>query len=254
LGEGLQHQDGHSHVLASVVPTCQAYDPAFAYEVATIIESGLHRMYGDNDDVYYYLTLYNENYIQPAMPEGSRQGIIDGLYRFDAGPGDGDHAATILFSGPSQGAARAAQVELSDRFGVSAELWSVTSYKNLREEALAVDRWNRLNPTLPRRTPFVTEQLNASRGPIVAVTDYMRMVPDQIAPYVPRTFTSLGTDGFGRSDTREALRDFFETDMRHVVVATLASLASEGAIPPDVVSDAIAHYGIDPDVAPPWTR
>ena len=254
LGEGLQHQDGHSHVLASVVPTCEAYDPAFAYEVASIVESGLHRMYGDNEDVYFYLTLYNENYIQPAMPEGCRQGIIDGLYRFDAGPGGGDHAATILFSGPSQGAARAGQTELSDRFGVSAELWSATSYKKLRQEALEIDRWNRLNPTMPRRLPFVTEQLNTSQGPIVAVTDFMRIVPDQIAPYAPRTFTSLGTDGFGRSDTREALRDFFETDMRHLVVATLASLASQDAISPNVVFDAIAAYDINPDVAAPWTR
>lgn len=253
-GEGLQHQDGHSHVLASVVPTCEAYDPAFAYEMAAIIESGLHRMYVDDEDVYFYLTLYNESYVQPAKPQGSDQGILDGLYRFATGQDGLTHKATILFSGPSQKAAREARTELAERFDVSAELWSTTSFKKLREEALAADRWNRLHPDRPARTPFVTAQLDTSAGPIVAVTDYMRIVPDQIAPYSPRPFTSLGTDGFGRSDTREALRDFFETDMRHVVVATLASLASAGELSPDRVAAAIADYGIDPDTAAPWTR
>jgi pyruvate dehydrogenase E1 component len=253
LGEGLQHQDGHSHVLASVVPPCQAYDPAFAYEMATIIEDGLHRMYVDNEDIYYYLTLYNESYVQPAKPEGSHDGILEGLYRFDAGP-DGDLRATILFSGPSQKAAREAQTELSDRYGISVELWSATSYKRLREEALGVERWNRLHPEGQRRIPYVTQQLTSSKGPIIAVTDYMKAVPDQVAPYAPRAFSSLGTDGFGRSDTREQLRDFFETDMRHVVVATLAALATGGTIDPSVVSEAISGYGIDPDVPAPWLR
>ncbi len=253
LGEGLQHQDGHSLALASVVPPVQAYDPAFAYEMATIIKDGLRRMYVDGEDIYYYLTLYNENYVQPAMPDGATQGILDGLYRFDEGPG-GELRATILFSGPAQSAARAAQKELSDVFGVSAELWSVTNYKRLREEALEVDRWNRLHPEDDPRTPFVAQQLAGSKGPIVAVTDYLRMVPDQVAPFMPRSFTSLGTDGFGRSDTREALRGFFETDSRHVVVATLAALAKGGALDPGIVSKAIGDYGIDPDVAPPWTR
>jgi pyruvate dehydrogenase E1 component len=253
-GEGLQHQDGHSHVLASVVPTCEAYDPAFAYEVAAIIESGLHRMYVDDEDVYFYLTLYNENYIQPAKPDGVHQGILDGLYLFSSGHEGLDHQVTILFSGPSQKAAREAQTELAEHFGVSADLWSATSFKKLREEALSVDRWNRLHPDQQPRKPFVTEQLASSAGPIVAVTDYMRIVPDQIAPYAPRPFTSLGTDGFGRSDTREALRDFFETDMRHVVVAILGSLASEGAVGSDVVAKAISDYGIDPETAAPWER
>jgi pyruvate dehydrogenase E1 component len=253
-GEGLQHQDGHSHVLASVVPTCEAYDPAFAYEVAAIIESGLHRMYVDDEDVYFYLTLYNENYIQPAKPDGVHQGILDGLYRFAVGQDGLAHQATILFSGPSQKAARDAQTELAERFDVAAELWSATSFKKLRDEALTIDRWNRLHPEQTPRTPFVTAQLEMSGGPIIAVTDYMRIVPDQIAPYAPRPFTSLGTDGFGRSDTREALRDFFETDMRHVVVATLGALARTGAISPDVVAGAISDYGIDPDTAAPWLR
>jgi pyruvate dehydrogenase E1 component len=254
LGEGLQHQDGHSHVLASVVPTCEAYDPAFAYEMAAIIESGLHRMYANNEDIYYYLTLYNENSVQPAMPPDALQGIVDGMYRFSKGEDDATVAATILFSGPAHEAARAATTELADRYGVSADLWSVTSYKKLREQALDVDRWNRLHPTEQPRQPWVTDQLATSKGPIVAVTDYMRMVPDQIAAYAPRSFTSLGTDGYGRSDTREALRAFFETDMAHIVVATLASLASEGTISRETVAKAIADYEIDPEVGAPWLR
>ncbi len=254
LGEGLQHQDGHSHVLASVVPTCQAYDPAFAYETATIVENGIQRMYGDNEDVYFYLTLYNESYVQPPKPEGSTEGILAGLYRFADAPSGGDHAATILFSGPAQGAARAAQAELAEHYGVAAELWSATSYKKLREEALAVDRRNRLHPTSEPLVPFVTNTLRSSSGPIIAVTDYMRMVPDQIAPYAPRTFTSLGTDGFGRSDTREALRSFFEVDEGNIVVAVLAALAWEGSIDRDLVLNAIERYGIDPESLPPWRR
>jgi pyruvate dehydrogenase E1 component len=253
LGEGLQHQDGHSHVLASVIPPCQAYDPAFAYEMATIVKDGLKRMYVDNEDIYYYLTLYNENYVQPPMPDGAEHGIIEGLYKFADGP-PGDLRATILFSGPSHAAARAAQAELSDRFGIAVELWSATNYKRLREQALQIDRWNRLHPQAERRSAFVTTQLSRSRGPIVAVSDYMRIVPDQIAPFAPRKFTSLGTDGFGRSDTRAALRAFFETDMRHVVVATLAALAEGGTIDSSVVIGAIDDYDIDPDIAAPWLR
>jgi pyruvate dehydrogenase E1 component len=239
-----------------VVPTCQAYDPAFAYETATIVENGIRRMYGDNEDVYFYLTLYNESYVQPPKPEGSTDGIIAGLYRFAEAPATatGELAATILFSGPAHGAARAAQTELAEHYGVAAELWSATSYKKLREEALAADRWNRLHPTAEPQVPFVTDVLRTSAGPIIAVTDYMRMVPDQIAPYAPRTFMSLGTDGFGRSDTREALRSFFEVDAGNVVVAVLAALAWEGAIDRDLVQKAIDRYGIDPESLPPWRR
>jgi pyruvate dehydrogenase E1 component len=252
-GEGLQHQDGHSLVLASVVPPCQAYDPAFAYEMSTIVEDGLRRMYGDGEDIYYYLTLYNEGYVQPPKPEGADAGIIEGLYRFEDAPG-ADVRATILFSGPAHAAAREARAELEEHFGVGAELWSVTSYKRLREEAMAADRWNRFHPDEERRVPVVTQRLEASEGPIVAVTDYMRTVPDQIAPYAPRTFRSLGTDGFGRSDTREALRTFFEVDMPNIVVAVLSALADDGAIEPAAVRKAIDRYGIDTDVEPPWTR
>jgi pyruvate dehydrogenase E1 component len=254
LGEGLQHQDGHSHLLASTVPVCQAYDPAFAYEMATIVRDGLHRMYVDDEDIYYYLTLYNENYPQPVKPEGVDDGIIAGLYRWADAPEDTAAKATILFSGPLQGAARRAQAELADHYGVGAELWSATSYKRLREDALETERWNRLHPSEKRRFPYVTRMLADSSGPVVAVTDYMKAVPDQVARWVPGTFIPLGTDGFGRSDTREALREFFEVDAANVVIAVLAGLADQGKVEPAMVQDAIARFGIDPDTPDPARR
>jgi len=274
LGEGLQHQDGHSLVLASTVPTCQAYDPAFAYEMATIIADGMKRMYGGpapagvqgdetGESRFYYLTLYNENYPMPARPDGlTDDDITSGLYRWAPAPPSGHrHAATILFSGSAQGAAREAQIELAEHYDVGAELWSATSYKRLREDALTIERSNRLHPTEPPALAPVTAKLATSSGPITAVTDFMKAVPDQIARFVPitesgrpRWFTSLGTDGFGRSDTREALRRFFETDTGHVVVAVLSGLAAEGEIDSSVVADAIKRYEVDPNVADPRTR
>jgi pyruvate dehydrogenase E1 component len=257
LGEGLQHQDGHSHVLASTVPTCRAYDPAFAYEMAAVVRDGLHRMYGDRPEPgFTYLTLYNENYGMPARPAHVQEDdIVAGLYRWDGAPDGLEPRATVLFSGTAHLAARDAQAALAEQ-GVGVELWSATSYKRLREEALSVERWNRLHPGEERRTPFVTTQLDRSTGPIVAVSDFMKLVPDQIARFVPagRTFTSLGTDGFGRSDTREALRRFFETDAAHVEVAVLSALAHQGACPPDVVAGAIARHGLDADLPDPATR
>ncbi|MCU0269350.1 MAG: pyruvate dehydrogenase (acetyl-transferring), homodimeric type [Acidimicrobiales bacterium] len=257
LGEGLQHQDGHSLVLASTVPTCQAYDPAFAYELAAIVDDGLRRMYDTDEKVFYYLTVYNETYVMPARPAHvSAADITSGLYRWADPPEGTTHRATVLFSGSAHGAARQAQAELAEHYGVGAELWSATSYKRLREDALGVERWNRLHPGLAPRTAHVTEQLARSTGPVVAVTDFMKAVPDQIARFVPagRVFTSLGTDGFGRSDTREALRRFFETDTAHVVVAVLSGLAAAGELGPEVVADAIARYGLDPDAPDPRTR
>ena len=251
-GEGLQHQDGHSLVLASTVPVCEAYDPSFAYEVGAIIESGINRMYGDDpDDVFYYLTLYNENYHQPPKPEGSDQGIIDGLYRWkEAEKGSGPRAG-ILFSGTANLAAREAADELAEHYQVRPELWSATSYKKLREEAMGVERWNRLHPESEPRVPFVTTALTEVGGPIVAVTDFMKMVPDQVGRWVPGGLTTLGTDGFGRSDSRHALRRFFETDTGHVVVATLSALAGVDKIPSSAVTDAIKRYEIDPDIVDP---
>jgi pyruvate dehydrogenase E1 component len=254
LGEGLQHDDGQSLVLASTVPNVQAYDPAFAYEVATIIEDGIRRMYGpEPEDIFYYLTLYNENYEMPARPEGAREGILRGLYRFSEAPSGPSRRATILFSGTASQAALSAQKLLAEEHDVAAELWSATSYKALREDALSVERWNRLHPSLQPRTPFVTEALSSAAGPVVAVTDFMKAVPDQVARWVPRTFCPLGTDGYGLSDTREALRRHFETDASHLVVAVLDGLRAEGDAKAEEVDAAISRYGIDPDGPDPRT-
>ena len=254
-GEGLQHQDGHSLVLASTVPPCQAYDPAFAYEVASIVRRGIERMHGPApEDVFYYLTLYNENYPMPAAPgiEGLDDAINRGLYRW-SGPAGGTHPVSLLFSGSAHAAAREAATELLERYDVAASLWSATSYKALREDGMACERWNRLHPGEAPRTPLVAQLLGSERGPVVAVTDFMRAVPEQVARYVPgRRFTALGTDGMGRSDTREALRRFFETDAAHVVVAVLDALAAEGTVPASAVRDAIERHGIDPGAEAPW--
>jgi pyruvate dehydrogenase E1 component len=258
-GEGLQHQDGHSLLLASTVPSVAAYDPAFSYEVATIVEDGIRRMTGpEAEDRFWYLTLYNENYPMPALPSEPDQaervclGTIRGMYRFAPGA-EGSIRASVLFSGSAWPAAIEAQRLLATDWGVDADLWSVTSYKSLREDAISVERWNRLHPGGAPRTPLVTELLAGSQGPIVAVTDFMRSVPDQVSRWMPRPFTSLGTDGFGRSDTRDVLRRFFEVDAQHVVLAVLHSLVAEGSLPPGTDADAIERYDIDPAAADPWS-
>ncbi len=253
LGEGLQHQDGHSHVLASTVPTCRAYDPAFAFEMAEIIRDGVRRMYGEGEDVFYYLTLYNENYPMPPMPENVADGVIEGLYRWKPAPDGTSKRATILFSGTAHLAAAEARAELAEHYDVGAELWSVTSYKRLREEALDVERRNLLNPTEKPREPLVTTRLAEAEGPVVAVTDFMRAVPDQVARWVGKPFLPLGTDGFGRSDTRERLRRFFETDAAHITTSVLSLLAAQGDAAYQDVEGAIARYEIDPSAAAPWT-
>ncbi len=255
MGEGLQHQDGHSLVLASTVPACEAYDPAYAYELGTIIKEGLRRMYGDGaeggEDVFYYLTIYNENYDMPVRPDHvSDEDILSGLYYWGDAP-EKTHKAAILFSGSTQGAARDAQAELAEHYDVGAELWSATSYKKLRENALGIERANRLRVEGTALAPDVTVKLANVGGPIIAVTDFMKSVPDQISRWVPGKFVPLGTDGFGRSDTREALRAFFEIDTANIVVATLSALADEGRIDRSVVVDAIHRYGLDPNAADP---
>lgn len=264
LGEGLQHQDGHSLVLASTVPACQSYDPAFAYEVATIIKHGLRRMYGGelgpngetDPDVFYYLTLYNENYPMPPRPEGVTDAdIVSGLYCWKAVTPDKDfaHRATILFSGSAQGAARAAAEELETRFGVGVDLWSATSYKVLRENALAVERSNRLHPSGPQRVPRVTQVLGQGSGPVIAVSDFMKIIPEQIARFIgDRQFIPLGTDGMGQSDTREALRAHFEIDAQSIVLATLAALAGDGDIEQSVVEAALHSSGFDTNKPDPY--
>jgi pyruvate dehydrogenase E1 component len=263
LGEGLQHQDGHSLVLASTVPSIQAYDPAFAYEVGAIVKSGIERMYGPDSpdaerDVVYYITLYNENYPMPALAAeraaAVQAGVVQGLYRFADAPDGPSRRATILFSGIAHAAARAAVVELAEHYDVAAELWSATSYKRLREEALAAERWNRLHPSQERRVPLVTQLLEQSSGPITAVSDFMKIVPEQIARFLPqgRQFNILGTDGMGRSDTREQLRRFFEIDLGHTVVAVLTGLMDAGEVDSGMVDDAIKRYDIDPDALDPY--
>jgi pyruvate dehydrogenase E1 component len=256
-GEGLQHEDGHSLLLASTVPNLAAYDPAFAYELGVIVEDGLRRMYGPGpEDVFYYLTLYNENYVMPPMPQeqplgDTADGIRRGLYRFAPAPEGPSRRATVVFSGTAHAAAREAQEILAADHDVAAELWSATSYKALREDALSVERWNRLHPTEAARTPYVTEALSHASGPVLAVTDFMKAVPDQVSRWVPGAYLSLGTDGYGRSDTRANLRRHFETDTPHVVVGVLTALAQTGDAKPQEMADAIAAYGLDPEAVEP---
>ncbi|CAN5771095.1 pyruvate dehydrogenase (acetyl-transferring), homodimeric type [soil metagenome] len=259
-GEGLQHEDGHSLVLASVIPTIRAYDPAFAYETAVIVRDGINRMYGDDpQDLLYYLTLYNENHVMPARPDDvSDEDIVRGLYRFKAAPKVGRKGrsaplrATLLGSGSIMQQALKAQQMLADKFNVAAEVWSATSYQLLRNEALEVDRWNRLHPGEQPRTALVTELLRepAEQGPIIAVSDYITAWPDMISRWVPcDSWHSLGTDGFGRSDTREALRRFFEIDAEHICAATLAELVRSGRIDGRDAAKYIGELGIDPESA-----
>ncbi len=247
-GEGLQHEDGHSHLLAAVVPNLITYDPAYAYEVAIILQDGLRRMYVDNEDVFYYLTLYNENYVQLPMPEGVEDDILRGLYRLRPAPGEGERPrAQLLGSGSLLREALRAQEILAERYGVAADVWSATSYKELRREALECERWNRLHPDAEPRVPYVTRALGGAPGPVVAVTDFMKLVPEQIARFVPQGIEVLGTDGYGRSETRQELRRFFEVDAENVVLATLSALARRGELDRAVVGRAIGELGLDPE-------
>jgi pyruvate dehydrogenase E1 component len=253
-GEGLQHEDGHSHLLAATIPNCVSYDPTFAYEVAVIIQDGLRRMFKDQEDVYYYITLMNENYPHPAMPKGVEDGIRRGMYLFHAdiamnkGP-----RVQLLGSGTILREVIAAADLLRKDFGVAADIWSCPSFNELRRDGLAAERWNLLHPTEPPRSSYVEECLATHTGPVVAATDYMRAFAEQIRPYVPSRYLCLGTDGFGRSDYRVALRKFFEVNRHYVAIAALKLLADEGAVPKAKVSEAITKYGIDPDSPPPWT-
>ncbi|HEX5616583.1 MAG TPA: pyruvate dehydrogenase (acetyl-transferring), homodimeric type, partial [Acidimicrobiia bacterium] len=251
-GEGLQHTDGQTYSYAHAYPSCRAYDPAFAYEVGVIVRDGLERMYGpDPEDCFYYVTLYNENMVQPPMPDGVEDGIVRGLYRYRAAPEVRTHRAQILASGTMVRLAVEAQVLLADEHDVAADVWSVPGWKQLRDDALSAERWNRLHPREAPRTPYVTEQLAGSEGPIVAVTDFVKAVPDGIARFVPQPFVVLGTDGYGFSDTREALRRHFEVDAQHLVVATLDALAQHGQVEAAVVEQAIKAYELDPDAPDP---
>jgi len=235
-------------VHASTVPTCVTYDPAFAYELAVIVQDGIRRMYQEMEDRFYYLTVYNENYVQPPMPEreGVREGILRGLYKYR--PAEKGSAMAQLFgSGPMLNEALKAQQILADRYQVAADVWSVTSYNELRRDALAAERWNRLHPAEPGRTPYVVTALEGSNGPIIASSDYMKIVPDQLAQWLPGRLTSLGTDGFGRSENREHLLKFFEISAEAIVQATLAALAREGKIDAKKAAAAVAEMGFDPE-------
>jgi pyruvate dehydrogenase E1 component len=246
-GEGLQHQDGHSLLNASTVPSCRAYDPAFAYEIAVIIEEGIRRMYVENEDIFYYLTLYNENYEMPAMPEKVKEGILRGIYLFKPAPKEGKARAQLLGSGPIMQQSLRAQQILSEKFDVAADVWSVTSYGELRRDALEVETWNRKHPESKERAPFIAQALNGTEGPIVAASDYMKAMPDLIRPWLDRPLVSLGTDGFGRSDTREALRRYFEIDAETIVVSTLSRLVRSGKIGAEKYHQAVKDFGIEID-------
>jgi pyruvate dehydrogenase E1 component len=247
-GEGLQHQDGHSLILSSTIPTLATYDPAFTYELAVIIADGMRRMYVEGEDLFYYLTLYNENYAMPAMPQGVEDGILKGLYRFNSGPEGAKAKGHIFGSGPMIREALRAQ-EILEKYGVSADVWSATSYKLLRNDALRVERWNRLHPEEKPKIPYIRSALENEKGVFVAVSDNMKIVPDQIAPWVPGGLTTLGTDGFGRSDTRERLRRFFEVDAESTVIATLYALAEKGQVERSLVVKAIKDLGVNPEKA-----
>jgi pyruvate dehydrogenase E1 component len=252
-GEGLQHQDGHSPLLFSAVPNCEVYDPAYAFEVAVILREGMRRMYERGEDVFYYLTLYNENYAMPAMPDGAEEGILRGLYLLAAAPEERSHSVQIFASGTAVPAALQAQKDLLEH-DVAAAVWSVPSYLALRNDALSVERWNRLHPDGPQRTSYLDEQLRDAQGPVIAVSDYQKTVVEQVARFVHGRFVPLGTDGYGRSDTRAALRRHFEVDTPHIIVASLDALASEERIPRHVVTAALEEYeirsdGIEPRLA-----
>ena len=253
-GEGLQHQDGHSHLLSSTIPNCISYDPTFAHELAVIIRDGLRRMVEEQENVFYYITVMNENYPQPGLQRGQEAGILKGMYRLKEGPAGSGMGGSIprvqlLGSGTILREMIAASELLENDWGVAGDVWSVTSFTELRREGMEVERWNLLHPGQPPRKAFVTQEIGKTVGPLVASTDYMRLFADQIRPFLPqgRSYSVLGTDGFGRSDTREKLRAHFEVDRRFVAIAALRALADEGVLPPAKVGEAMRKYGIDPD-------
>jgi len=250
-GEGLQHQDGHTIVHASTVPTCVTYDPAFAYEIAVIVQDGIRRMYQEQEDRFYYLTLYNENYPMPAMPEGlNPEDILKGIYRCRAA-GRGKARVQLFGSGPILNEALRAQQILDEKYDVPADVWSVTSYNELRRDALAAERWNRLHPDQPARQPHIVAALAGAQGPVIAASDYMKVVPDQLAPWLSGRLESLGTDGFGRSENREYLRRHFEINAESIVTAALSRLARDGKFDTAKAVAAFAELGVETEKGDP---
>jgi pyruvate dehydrogenase E1 component len=245
-GEGLQHEDGHSQVFASFIPNCVSYDPTYQYEVAVIVQDGLRRMLANQEDVYYYITLLNENYKHPDMPKGAEQGILKGMYLLrEAKAEKKAPRVQLLGSGAILREVEAAAELLQNDFGVAADVWSATSFNELRRDGIDAERWNLLHPEEKARKSYVEQCLDDRKGPVIASTDYIRTFADQIRPYIKRRYVTLGTDGFGRSDTRRALREFFEVNRYYVTVAALKALADDGEIERKVVTEAIKKYGID---------
>jgi pyruvate dehydrogenase E1 component len=247
LGEGLQHQDGHTPVLMSVIPTCKVYDPAYAYEIAIIVQDGIRRMYHEQEDRFYYLTVHNENYAHPEMPkiDGLQDGVLKGIYKYRPATG-GAPQINLFGSGSIFNEALRAQQILSEKYGVQADVWSVTSYVELRREALETERWNRLHPDQPARTPHILNVMSDGL-PVVAASDYIKALPDMLAPWLSERLVSLGTDGFGRSENRQHLRRFFENDAESIAAAALARLARDGKFDATRAREAIAELGIDPE-------
>ncbi|MEP5981476.1 MAG: pyruvate dehydrogenase (acetyl-transferring), homodimeric type, partial [Marinobacter alexandrii] len=249
-GEGLQHQDGHSHILAQTIPSCKSYDPAYGYEMAVIVQYGIKEMFEDNQNVYYYLTIENENYEQPAMPKGKKveDGIMKGMYLLDSVETKGRKKSPrvqLLGAGAILNEVRAAAELLKEDFEIASDVWSVTSFNELARDGQHVDRWNRLHPDDSPKKAYITECLEKQQGPVVSSTDYMKLFSEQVRAFIPQTFVTLGTDGYGRSDTREKLRSHFEVDRYHVAVTALSALAQDGEVKKDVVLEAMRKYGID---------
>jgi pyruvate dehydrogenase E1 component len=249
-GEGLQHQDGHSLLHAATVQNCVAYDPTYAYELAVIIHDGMNRMFANDESVFFYIAVMNENYVQPALPKGVEEGILKGMYLLQAG-GAGKVRVTLMGSGTILREVIAAADMLAKDFGIPSDIYSATSFSELRREAIEIERWNRLHPGEPARTPYVKQALSKATGPFIAATDYMRAWPDMIREWVPGRFTTLGTDGFGRSDGRTALRKHFEVDAKNIVYASLCALADEGALDKGTLKAALNKLGLDPNKLDP---
>jgi pyruvate dehydrogenase E1 component len=253
-GEGLQHEDGHSHLMSATIPNCISYDPTFSYELAVIMHDGLKRMYQNLEHIYYYITVMNENYTHPAMPAGAEAGILKGMYLFRESKEAKKPRVQLMGSGTIFREVIAAAELLELDWGVVADIWSCTSFTELRRDGMAAERHNMLNPEAAPQVPYVAQQLKGRKGPAIAATDYMRSFAEQVRPYInDRKFSVLGTDGFGRSDTRKQLRKFFEVNRYYVVIAALKALADEGQVPLKTVSEAIKKYGIDVTKPAPWT-
>jgi pyruvate dehydrogenase E1 component len=255
-GEGLQHEDGHSHVVAATIPNCVPYDPTFAHEVAVIIHDGLRRMVAEQEDVFYYITIMNENYEQPGLKEGQEEGILKGMYLFQEGDKNAKQRVQLMGSGTILRESIFAAELLKNDWGIAADIWSCPSFTLLARDGQDAERWNMVNVDKDAKVPYMTQQLAGTSGPIVATTDYMRMFAEQVRAFVPkgRNYKVLGTDGFGRSDSRAKLREFFEVNRYYITVAALKALAEDGAVSQSVVAQAVAKYGIDPNKPNPVTQ